>query len=54
VQGGTLAQDDPAADRAAREIVSADLGHSRASISAAYIGGTRAPADGDAGKCGAV
>lgn len=54
VQGGTLAQDDPAADRAAREIVSADLGHSRASISAAYIGGTRAPPDGDAGECGAV
>lgn len=54
VQGGTLAQDDPFADRAAREIVASDLGHSRASISAAYLGGTRAPRDAGAGERGAA
>lgn len=54
VQGGTLAQDDPPADRAAREIVAEELGHSRPSIAAAYIGGTRVPRDPEAGQCGAV
>lgn len=54
VQGGTLAQDDAPADRAAREIVSGELGHARPSISAAYIGGTRAPRDGEAEQDGVV
>ncbi|GFE85165.1 tyrosine-type recombinase/integrase [Steroidobacter agaridevorans] len=53
VQGGTLAQDDPSADRAAREIVAEELGHSRASIAAAYIGGTRVPSEAEAGQRGA-
>lgn len=54
VQGGTLAKDDPAADRAARELVADELGHSRPSIAAAYIGGTRVHRDGEAEQCGAV
>jgi site-specific recombinase XerD len=54
VQGGTLAQDDASADRSAREIVSGDMGHARPSISAAYIGGTRTPRDGDAGQSATV
>ena len=48
IKGGTLAQDDPPADRAAREIVSSELGHSRPSIASAYIGGARLSRDGDA------
>jgi integrase len=54
VQGGTLAQDDAPADRAARDIVSGEMGHSRPAIASAYIGGTRVPPDGDAGQCGTV
>lgn len=46
LQGGTLAQEDAPADRAAREIVSGELGHSRPSIASAYIGGTRVTRDG--------
>ncbi|HEY0682995.1 MAG TPA: integrase domain-containing protein [Steroidobacter sp.] len=41
VKGGTLAKDDPDADRAARELVADELGHSRASIASAYIGSAR-------------
>jgi integrase len=50
VQGGTLAQDDPPADRAAREIVSSELGHSRSSIASAYIGGARRSRKRDGGR----
>ena len=48
VQGGVLAKEDPAADRAGRELVADELGHSRPSIAAAYIGGTRVPRDDEA------
>lgn len=41
VRGGTLAKDDPDADRAARELVADELGHSRPSIASAYIGSAR-------------
>lgn len=41
VKGGTLAKDDPEADRAARELVADELGHSRPSIASAYIGSPR-------------
>ncbi len=54
VQGGALAKDDPAADRAARELVADELGHSHPSIAAAYVGGTRGPRDGDAEQRGLV
>jgi len=54
VHGGTLAQDDPHADRAARELVANELGHSRPSIAAAYIGGTRVPGEGEAEQRGSV
>ncbi|WP_129779428.1 tyrosine-type recombinase/integrase [Peristeroidobacter soli] len=53
VQGGTLAEDDGPADSAAREIVSSELGHSRASIASAYIGGTRVTGEGKAEQGGA-
>lgn len=46
VQGGALAQDDPHADRAARELVADELGHSRPSIASAYIGSPRHRPDG--------
>jgi Integrase len=40
-RGGTLAQTDPQADRAAREIVSAHAGHADIYITSAYLGGRR-------------
>lgn len=40
-RGGTLAQQDPHADRAARELVSAFAGHAELHISSAYLGGIR-------------
>ncbi len=41
VRGGTLAQEDPAADRAVRTVVAEMAGHSRPAISAAYLGSPR-------------
>lgn len=41
-RGGTLARDNPAADRAAREIVSAVAGHAEIHITSTYLGGLRA------------
>lgn len=40
-RGGSLAQDDPHADRAAREIIAAHAGHAERHISSAYLGGVR-------------
>lgn len=40
-RGGTLARDDPHADRAAREIIAAHAGHAERHISSAYLGGVR-------------
>jgi integrase len=40
-RGGTLAQTDPLADRAARELVSAHAGHAEIYITSAYLGGLR-------------
>jgi integrase len=40
-RGGALAQEDPAADRAAREIVSALAGHAEIHITSTYLGGLR-------------
>jgi integrase len=45
VRGGTLAIDDPAADRAARIIVSNVAGHAEVHITSAYLGGMRAHRD---------
>lgn len=49
-RGGTLAQEDPHADRAARELVSVVAGHAELHIASAYLGGIRpkavAPAPG--------
>lgn len=39
VRGGTLSQDDPQADRAARNVVAEFAGHSRIHITSAYLGG---------------
>lgn len=43
-RGGTLAQQDPHADRAARELVAAHAGHSERHIASAYLGGIRSKA----------
>ena len=41
VRGGALAQTEPAADRAARAVVSAVAGHAEVHITSAYLGGLR-------------
>lgn len=40
-RGGELASQDPATDRAARVLVAEYAGHSRASVSSAYLGSSR-------------
>lgn len=45
VRGGTLAQSDPTADRAARALVSAVAGHAEVHITSAYLGGLRPISD---------
>jgi integrase len=42
VRGGDLPAQDPYADRAARDLVGQHAGHSRRSVTAAYLGGARA------------
>lgn len=42
-RGGALSQDDPAADRAARDLVAEYAGHSRRRVASAYLGPVRAP-----------
>jgi len=42
-RGGTLAQTDPAADRAARQLVAFNAGHADVYVSSAYLGGMRPP-----------